>query len=102
MRGVRSARWDEGVEGNRIVPFSGKVEMIEAGIAKPRLVGDLDDDDRPGEEGVIGIESLLDAEEDLGDMEANTRVKDEAFKGEDKTGKSARGTIGTTGRLACI
>lgn len=93
MRGVRSAREDEGVEGNRIVLFSGEI----TGIGMPRLVGDLE-----GDEGVMGSKSLLDKDRDLGDMEANTRVKDEGFEGEDRTGRSASGTIGTTGRLEWI
>lgn len=92
MRGVRSAR-EDGVEGNRIVPFSGEI----AGIGKPRLVGDLE-----GDEGVMGRRSLLDKDRDLGDMEANTRVKDEGFEGDVRTGRSASGTTGTTGRLECI
>lgn len=70
-------------------------------IAESRLVGDFEDV-REGEEGVGGTSSLGRDEEDFGDMEANTRVKDEDFSGEDRFGKFASGTVGTTGSAACI
>lgn len=101
MRGVRSAREDVGVDGNKTVPFVGMIELKEAVIAESRLVGDFEDV-REGEEGVGGTSSLGRDEEDFGDMEANTRVKDEDFSGEDRLGKFASGTIGTSGSAACI